>query len=170
MMPNRLFEELAKAIGYALSDASDAGVASEEGIRKLVAAMGAMRGLASISAPFQEAYELAEWATDELEGEIDACANCKADGLPIHWSPVDSFGLDLVWRSVDVAVAEIIARRIGFSVDLDFCTFEILVGPSNCECAEPCHEAFDMRDTAELIGFLRDCEELALADCDNGPH
>src|SRR5690606_21208848 len=95
MMPNRLFEELAKAIGYALSDASDAGVASEEGIRKLVAAMGAMRGLASISAPFQEAYELAEWATDELEGEIDACANCKADGLPIHWSPVDSFGLEI---------------------------------------------------------------------------
>lgn len=172
MRPNRRFNEIAKTIGKGLSDARNAGVTSDEAVRKLVEAMISTAALASLIKPVHEAYELAEWANEEIQEEIYGCMACKADGIPVHWSHADSFGLDLLRASVDLAMAELIARRIGFSVDLDYCTFDILVGPSNCECEEPCYEAFDVLDTKELISFLRDCEKLALADCDcdNGPH
>src|SRR5690606_14236005 len=100
------------------------------------------------------------------------CIACKEDGVPVHWSHADSLGLRLLRASVDVAMAEMIARRVGFCVEFDDDDRVVLAGPSSCECEDPCYAIFDVVDAKELVGFLLDCEELALADCDcgNGPH
>lgn len=169
MNQNDLFNEVAKAIQDILSDARNTGIVTDDGAEKIAEAMLIVAVLASVPTPVPHACRLARSAADGLADEMASCVHFR-DIAPVQWSYAASTALQSLHASADIAMAEIVAQRIGFYLEFDKYDLEVKVGPMSSRGKEPSYKAFYVLDSKELLGFLQDCEESALAQHESAPH
>lgn len=162
MFVNSRLNQLAQEIRNIVSDLRNKRAASEEGIAELMQTILVLSALSSLTTPLPQAAKVAELACEEIADELYQCMDFIDAGLPVQWAPTLSYGLDLFRAVASIALSEIVAERIGFTLTYDEWHMLVSVGPSNCCCEEPCVEIFDVLEAHELLKFVRDCELLEL--------
>lgn len=164
MMRSSILTDVCSEILGTVTKACSEGVIAEHERAALAATAASLSAVDSLLAVPREAGKLATFAQEALTDELAECSALADQGVPVRWCIDQSFGQKLWTAAVDMALAEIIARRMEGDVFFDEDDFEVVVTLPCCHCGEPHEEIFDLLDTAGLVEFLLEHERLLIAE------